>query len=256
MSTKIVVANWKMHKTFAAGLQLAQDITQAQQANPRPNVQIVLLPSFLHLEAIGRLIAGTDNLYLGAQHCHDQAAGAFTGAISVPMLASVGVRFVLVGHSEHRQHGGDDESLMAKQVDAVLAHGLQPILCCGEPARCQSQQQALDFVQRQLDAVLAQVTADAVHELIVAYEPGWAIGTQDTPDPAVLESLCQAIRHNLVRRYGTVVGEAIPLLYGGSCQPAYASTLAAATSVDGVLVGRASLTPGTFMEIVAAMTTT
>ena len=253
MPTKIVVANWKMHKTFAAGLQLTQDIIRAQQENPRSDVEIVLLPSFLHLEAIGQLIAGTDHLHLGAHHCHHQAAGAFTGAISVPMLASVGVRFVLVGHSEHRQYWGEDESTMAKQVDAALAQGLRPILCCGEPATCQAQPQAIDFIERQLDQVLTQVTTDAVHGLVIAYEPWWAIGTQNTPAPEALENLCHAIRRNLVQRYGTAVGEAIPLLYGGSCQPAYVSTLATATSVDGVLVGRASLTPNTFMEIVAAM---
>lgn len=254
MRPRIIAANWKMHKTFDEGLQLAQAVIEQLKQNPRQGIQVILLPPFIHLEAISRLLPSPGNLYLGAQHCHEKPTGAFTGEIAVPMLRSVGAHFVLVGHSERRQYFGENNALLAKKITTVLAHGLRPIFCCGEPWQIQEKGQEASFVTQQLTEGLFHLAHEQMARVILAYEPVWAIGTGKTPSPSQIQTMHEAIRKTLARQYGASIGATIPILYGGSCDPQHAPALLACPAVDGVLVGKASLQAHTFVGIIDAIT--
>ena len=253
MRPKIVVANWKMHKDFNEGLQLATEVAR-RLSKPGPHTaQVILLVPFIHLEAISKLLPVTGSLHLGAQNCHAYASGAFTGEIAAPMLRSVGATFVLVGHSERRQYCGEDSPLLAQKMTTALQYGLRPIFCCGESqqARAAGQQEA--FVNAQLAASLFHLTEAQIARIIIAYEPVWAIGTENTPAPAQVQAMHQAIRHTIAYRYGQEVAQSIPVLYGGSCNAQNAPTFLACPDVDGGLIGKASLEANSFIAIINSL---
>lgn len=253
MRPRIIVANWKMHKTFDAGLQLVQEIISQLRQSLTGHVQIILLAPFIHLEAIGRLLPSSGNLYIGAQNCHEKPNGAFTGEIAAPMLQSIGVHFVLIGHSERRQYFGEDNALSAQKVTTALAHGLRPILCCGETWQIREKDQQITFVTQQLTESLFHLSPAQVSQIIIAYEPAWAIDTGQILPPAQIKPMHQALRDTLAQKYGISLAATIPILYGGSCNPQYARALLALSAADGVLLGRASLQSHTFFSIMDVM---
>lgn len=250
MRPKIVAANWKMNKTFDEGLQLARAVISQLKRYPIQDVQIILIPPFTHLEAISRLLPTHGNLYIGAQNCHEKAAGAFTGEIAAAMLWSVGARFVIIGHSERRQYFGEDSALLAKKTTTALEHGLRPIFCCGEAWQTREQEQQVPFVTQQLTESLFHLAQEEITQVIIAYEPVWAIGTGRTPTPLQVQAMHKAIRHTLVQRYSSTTAAALPILYGGSCSTQNVSALAACSEVDGVLIGAASLQADDFVTII------
>lgn len=250
MRSKLIVANWKMNLDFWAGLQLANAILQQLQAQAPPVAQVILLPSYLHLQAIKSLLPTSDLIQLGAQNCHEQAGGAFTGEISASMLHSVGARFVLIGHSERREHWGENEVLLAHKVTTALAHGLRPIFCCGEYGATREAGQAIPFVQQQLAESLFHLTATEMAQVILAYEPVWAIGTGRTPTPDEVQAMHQAIRSTVAQQYSATLAQQIPILYGGSCNAQNASSFFACSEVDGGLIGSASLQAASLVAII------
>ena len=253
MRSKIIAANWKMHKTFDEGLQLAQAVINQLKQCAMHEVQVILLPPFIHLEAISKLLPSQGNLHIGAQNCHEKAAGAFTGEIAAPMLRSVGAHFVLVGHSERRQYFKEDSALLAEKVSIALEHGLRPIFCCGEPWQSREQEQQVTHVYQQLTESLLHLSYEQIAQVIIAYEPVWAIGTGKTPTPPQIQAMHEAIRSSLVQRYGTAIAEVIPILYGGSCNAQNAPALLTCSAVDGALIGGASLQADTFVAIVNSL---
>ncbi len=251
---RLIAGNWKMHKTPAEGAALAREMV-AMRGGPGAAVgaraAIALCPPFTALAAVGEALAGS-GLHLGAQNVHAETHGAFTGEISGPMLASVGCRFVIVGHSERRQIFGEDDATVAKKTRAVLRDGLTPIVCVGETLAEREAGRTADVLVRQIAAVYDGLGADVARTTVVAYEPVWAIGTGKVATPDQAREAHQVIRATLEKVAGAGTGAAVAILYGGSVNAGNATALFAENEVDGALVGGASLEAAGFWKIVAA----
>lgn len=251
----IFVANWKMHKNFEEGLALATRVVEELNDLADDSVRVIILPSFIHLEAIQKLLAtgSGSHVCLGAQNCHEQASGAFTGEVSASMLRSVGAAFVLIGHNERRIHLKEDGPLLAKKVDIALAHGLKPIFCCGENMAVRERGDHMSFVHEQLSSALFHLSTAQIVEVIIAYEPVWAIGTGNTPTAVQVQTMHRSIRRMLAHQYGQFAAQSISILYGGSCTSTNAATLLRGPDVDGGLIGHASLDAKAFVAIIRSL---
>ena len=253
MPPKIVVANWKMHKDLGEGIELVHQIIQMLHDTANDLAQVVLLPPFIHLDAIGKLIPTPGSIYLGAQNCHAHTWGAFTGEVSASMLQSVGASFVLIGHSERRQYFGESNALLAQKVSTALIHGLRPIFCCGESKWTRVAGHQESFVNKQLTASLFHLSAAQIAQITIAYEPIWAIGTGSTPAPSQVQAIHRSIRNTIAHKYGEEIAQSISILYGGSCNVRNARDFFACADVDGGLIGKASLEAASFVSIVNAL---
>ena len=253
MRLKIVAANWKMNKDLKEGLALASRVMQLLDNSVKYSGLTILFPSFIHLDAVSKLLLQSRRICIGAQDCHEHAFGAFTGEISAPMLRSVGVTFVLVGHSERRKHLDEEEGRLAKKVDMALLHGLRPVFCCGESKEIRMADRQESFVKEQLAASLFHLSAQQIRQVIIAYEPVWAIGTGSTPTPTQVQAMHSAIRNAMAYRYGEEVAQNISILYGGSCNSQNAVDFFGCPDVDGGLIGTASLDAASFVSIVNAI---
>jgi triosephosphate isomerase len=243
-----IAGNWKMHKTLAEARALARDIRQG--AAPGRRAEVALGPPFTALAAVAAELDGS-GLRLAAQDTFWEKQGAYTGAISPGMLADVGCHYVIVGHSERRQHFGDTDAIVNKKLTAVVAAGLTPILCVGETQAERQAEQTLKVVRGQLESGLGAFLPGTGNALVIAYEPVWAIGTGLTATPEQAQSVHHFIR-SLLREFLGPVAEAIRIQYGGSVTPDNAATLLAQSDIDGALVGGASLKPELFLPIIAA----
>jgi triosephosphate isomerase len=241
-----IAGNWKMHKTLAEATALARAIRQG--AAPGRRAEVGLAPPYTALAAVAQELAGSD-IRLAAQDTHWEKQGAYTGAISPLMLADVGCHYVIVGHSERRQHFGETNHTVNLKVKAVLAAGLKVILCVGETKEERQADLTIARVGEQLREGLAEVTA-APAALVIAYEPVWAIGTGLTATPDQAQEVHAFIRQELSRLLGD--GGPYRIQYGGSVTPDNAATLLAQPDIDGALVGGASLKPELFLPIIAA----
>lgn len=241
-----IAGNWKMHKTLAEARTLARAIRQG--AAPGRRAEVGLAPPYTALAAVAHELAGSD-IRLAAQDTHWEKQGAYTGAISPMMLADVGCHYVIIGHSERRQHFGETNHTVNLKVKAVLAAGLKVILCVGETKEERQADLTIARVSEQLREGLAGVTA-APAALVIAYEPVWAIGTGLTATPDQAQEVHAFIRQELSRLLGD--GGPYRIQYGGSVTPDNAATLLAQPDIDGALVGGASLKPELFLPIIAA----
>jgi len=244
--TKMIAGNWKMHKTLAEARQLAREIVQGVGRETR--VEVVLAPPYTALAAAAAEISGS-NVKLCAQDTFWEEKGAFTGAIAPGMLADVGCTYVIVGHSERRQHFGDDDEAVNRKVHAVLAAGLKPIMCVGETLGEREDGKTFAVVETQVLNGLAGFPVSEHERLVIAYEPVWAIGTGKTATPGQAQEVHHLIRNLLADTLGTAD---IRILYGGSVTPDNAATLMAEPDLDGALVGGASLKAASFLGIIAA----
>ncbi len=245
MRTPIVAANWKMNTTLAEALALVDELTPRLQA--LETVERVLCPPFPWLVPLRERLRGT-GILLGAQNCHFEPKGAYTGEVSAPMLADL-VDYVIVGHSERRQYFGETDEIISRKVQAVLGQGLKPILCVGENLAQNEAGETRQVIERQVCADLASVADPG--GLVIAYEPVWAIGTGLTPTPADVAEVHKMIRNYLISK-DKDQGQAVRILYGGSVKPQNAKELMAVANVNGALVGGASLKAADFLEIAAA----
>jgi triosephosphate isomerase len=241
-----IAGNWKMHKTLAEATTLARAIRQG--AAPGRRAEVGLAPPYTALTAVAQELAGSD-IRLAAQDTHWEKQGAYTGAISPMMLADVGCHYVIIGHSERRQHFGETNHTVNLKVKAVLAAGLKVILCVGETKEERQADLTIARVGEQLREGLAEVSA-APAALVIAYEPVWAIGTGLTATPDQAQAVHAFIRQELSRLLGD--GGPYRIQYGGSVTPDNAATLLAQPDIDGALVGGASLKPELFLPIIAA----
>ncbi len=242
-----IAGNWKMHKTLAEARTLARAIRAG--AAPGRVAEVALAPPYTALGAVAEELAGSD-IRLAAQDTFWEPQGAFTGAISPVMLADVGCRYVIVGHSERRQLFGETNASVNKKLDAVLAAGLTPILCVGETRAQREADQTLQVVREQLAQGLGALKPGAA-DMVIAYEPVWAIGTGLTATPDQAQTVHHFIR-SLLREFLGPPAEAIRIQYGGSVTPDNATALLAQPDIDGALVGGASLKPELFLPIIAA----
>ncbi len=235
-----------MHKTVAEAVQFAHALVE--RLGPVRDVEAAIAPPFTALAALRDSLAGTP-VALAAQNAHFEKQGAFTGEISVGMLAELGVRYVILGHSERRTIFGETDELIAKKLTAVQAAGLRPILCVGELLAERDAGRTFDVLARQLTGSLASADRARAAELVVAYEPVWAIGTGRTATPALAQEAHAFIRARLADRFGADAS-AIRIQYGGSVKPDNAAELLAQPDIDGALVGGASLDPESFSAII------
>lgn len=238
-----IVGNWKMNGTRAM-LSEARAIDRAAQRHMK--VEVAVAPPFTLIHAVHR---EAEQIGVGAQDCHPAADGAFTGDVSASMVADAGAKFVILGHSERRQGHGETNELVRTKVQSALAAGLKVILCCGEPEEKRQAGTHEKFVLSQLRMSLPESLDDASEKLTVAYEPIWAIGTGRTPTLDDIAAMHSAIRGFLVERFGQEQGSVIRILYGGSVKPDNAREILSVAEVGGALVGGASLTADSFMNI-------
>jgi triosephosphate isomerase (TIM) len=248
-----VSGNWKMHLTHLEAIQVVQKLYWALDAQPPLRADVSVHPAFTALRSVQTVIESDDMpILLGAQNVHWEDQGPWTGEVSPPMLAKLNVRYVIVGHSERRQHFGEDDDMVNRKLRAVLKAGMTPILCVGETLDQRDAGQTEGVVVGQLAAGLRGVDAQQVAGLVVAYEPIWAIGTGRNATPEDAQSVSSAIRAALAAEHGSDAGAAVRIQYGGSVNADNATDLVAAPDIDGALVGGASLDPEAFAAIVAA----
>jgi triosephosphate isomerase len=243
----IVAGNWKMNKTFDEGTALAKAVKALDRSK---DVITILGTPFIHLKAVGEIIQGDDTLKLASQNCHTEKSGAYTGEISIDMLKSVGVEYVIIGHSERREYFKEDDAFLAKKVDACLACGLTPIFCCGEAKEIREAGTHEAYVSTQIKNSLFHLSPEAFSKLVIAYEPIWAIGTGLTASSQQAQDMHKAIRSLLADKYGNDIADATTILYGGSCKPSNAEELFSQPDVDGGLIGGAALKAEDFAAIV------
>ena len=244
--TPYIAANWKMHKTVAEAAAFVDALLPRIAAT---QTDVVICPPFTALTAVVERRYGTA-VKVAAQNMHEEGSGAFTGEVSAPMLVELDVEAVVLGHSERRQYFNETDEALARKVPAALAAGLEPILCVGESEEARDADQTEGVLERQLQAGLAAVESGKLAEVVVAYEPIWAIGTGRTATPEQAEEAIAFIR-DVVRRRGGAADD-LRILYGGSVKPDNAAELLGREEIDGALVGGASLEPDSFAEIVEA----
>jgi triosephosphate isomerase len=241
-----MAANWKMHKTVGEALAFVE--TFLPLVRGVDGVEAVLAPPFTALDRVGEALAGS-GIALAAQDCHAERFGAFTGEISATMLADLGCAYAIVGHSERRTLCGETDAEVAGKAATLLHHGIRPIVCVGESLAEREEGRALARVGEQVEKSLANVPAEKASELVVAYEPVWAIGTGRTASPQDAQEMHAFIRECLAKRFGDGA-RSIRIQYGGSVKPDNVYALMAQPDVDGALVGGASLEPASFAKIV------
>jgi triosephosphate isomerase len=250
MRQKIVAGNWKMNKTFEEANILASEIMGMVADEVKGGVKVVFCVPFPYLISIKNLLGNNTRIAVGAQNCSEHESGAYTGEVSAPMLKSMNIPYVILGHSERRQYFGEDGKLLAKKVDAALKQNLTPIFCCGEPLEVREKNEHEKLVKQQVEESLFHLDAASLQKIVIAYEPVWAIGTGKTATAQQAQDMHAVIRKHLASKYGQNVADNISILYGGSVNAANAKELFACPDVDGGLVGGASLKSREFTEVI------
>ena len=249
MSRMLIAGNWKMNLTREEALSLTGKLVST--LSEQRAVDIVLCPPFCYIPLVFQGIKGS-TIRLGAQNCHPEPNGAFTGEVSAAVLESMEVQFCIVGHSERRQNFSEDDAFIARKIDALLEAGIWPILCVGETLEERKADKTWSVVSGQLKSCLEHVSAEEVSRIAVAYEPVWAIGTGENATPQQAEEIHSKIREYLEETYGTGFAEATRIIYGGSVDGENAPELLNQPNIDGALVGGASLDEEEFEKIVKA----
>ncbi len=249
MRRNIVAGNWKMNKTFEEADELLFSIAEPLQEVDLDATQVILCPPVLYAEMFTD-IALENNFSVGAQNCSNQESGAYTGEISAAMLKSMDLEFCLVGHSERRKYFNEDSKMLAEKVDLLLDNAINPIFCCGEALEEREANNHFDVIGKQLFEGLFHLSADELDNVVVAYEPVWAIGTGKTASPEQAQEMHAFIRNLIAKKYNQEVADNMSILYGGSCNAKNAKELFALKDVDGGLIGGASLKAEDFLTII------
>jgi triosephosphate isomerase len=248
MRKKIVAGNWKMNKLQADAKSLASEVVNMAGSELNSNVKLILCTPSIYLDAVNKLTEGS-TVSVGAQNCHNKESGAYTGEISAPMLADLGIEYVILGHSERREYFHETNVELAEKVNISLKNGLTPLFCCGETLPQREKGIHFEFVKQQLTESLFHLSEEEFKKVVIAYEPIWAIGTGVTASSAQAQEMHKEIRNHLASKYGQSVADSISILYGGSCKPDNAKELFACPDVDGGLIGGASLKSRDFVDI-------
>ena len=252
MSRKYFIAgNWKMNKTAAEATALIDAIKA--KVGSQDKVDVAVCPPFTALGAASKALAGS-TIKLGAQNMHFEAHGAFTGEVAADMLKEFSCTYVILGHSERREYFKECNCLINKKVKAVLANGMKPILCVGEKLEEREAGKTLDIVSEQTVKGLEGISKEDAKNVVVAYEPVWAIGTGKTATPAMAQEVHAAIRKVLADAFGADVADSIQILYGGSMKPENADALLAEKDIDGGLIGGAALKADSFVALIESAT--
>jgi triosephosphate isomerase len=250
MRKKIVAGNWKMNLDYNEGLSLFSEVINMVKDEITGKQEAVVCSPFIHLHSLVQLAKGYDRVSLGAQNAHQAESGAYTGEISAKMIKSVGAAYVILGHSERRQYFGESNELLAKKVDTVLNSGLKPIFCIGETLQEREANEHFRIIKSQLEEGVFHLDEEQFGNLVIAYEPVWAIGTGKTASSEQAQEIHAFIRIEIAAKYGQAVASEMTILYGGSCNPKNAPELFAQPDIDGGLIGGASLKSRDFVDIV------
>ncbi len=249
MRKKIAAGNWKMNTNLQEGQQLASEVVNMAKDEVKGDVQIVLIPPFPFLGSVKALIGSVGNIAVGAQNCHEEESGAYTGEVSIDMIKSIGATHIVIGHSERREYFGEDHDLLSRKTKATLEAGLTPIFCCGENLEVREAGDHFKLVAEQVAKSLFELSAEEIKKVVIAYEPVWAIGTGVTASASQAQEMHAFIRKEIANQYNDATANSISILYGGSVKPGNASELFSCLDVDGGLVGGASLKSRDFVDI-------
>jgi triosephosphate isomerase len=252
MRKQIAAANWKMTLNFSQAQALIKEL-KSEQFDMMDHRSVILAVPAPYLQFTVDAFKKVKGFNIAAQNCYAQKSGAFTGETSAEMLTSLGVEYVIIGHSERREIFGEDNALLAKKVDLALEHGLTPIFCCGEPLPVREAGTQNEFVAEQLKASLYQLSAEQMSKVVIAYEPIWAIGTGKTASSQQAQEMHAFIRRQLAIQFAQALADRISILYGGSVKAANAVEIFHQPDVDGGLVGGASLVASEFAAIIRAL---
>ncbi|MDP5081644.1 MAG: triose-phosphate isomerase [Winogradskyella sp.] len=251
MRKNIVAGNWKMNNDLKATKKLVKQVRKSIKKNDLKNTRVIVAPTFVNL-ATAVKGAKKSKLEVAAQNMHQAENGAFTGEISAEMLKSVGVKTVILGHSERRAYFGETDELLAQKVNTALAHKIEVIFCFGEELSDRKSGNEEKVVEDQIKNALFHLEAPAYKKIVLAYEPVWAIGTGETASPEQAQDMHAFIRKTLADKYGNDVADSVSILYGGSVKPANAKEIFSKPDVDGGLIGGAALNAEDFHAIVSA----
>ena len=240
MRKNIVAGNWKMNTTVAEGVQLAKEVNEAVAAAGELKCDVVIGVPFTHLTAVKDVI-NIEKVGLSAENCANKEKGAYTGEVSAAMVASTGANYVILGHSERREYYNETPEILKEKVDLALANGLKIIFCCGESLELRNAGTYEEFIKAELKGSLFHLSAEEFANIVIAYEPIWAIGTGKTATTEQAEEVCAGIRACIAEVYDEATAEAIRIQYGGSVNAGNAAELFAQADIDGGLVGGASL---------------
>ena len=246
MRKKIVAGNWKMNTLPAEGVELAKGVV-AGRGEVCSCVNFIVCPPFTHLAMVAEALKGSD-VALGAQNCAAEAKGAYTGEVAASMIAALGCKYVILGHSERRQYYGETSATLNKKMEQAYANNLTPIYCVGENLEEREAEKHFDVVKAQIEEVVYNLTEEQFKNLVIAYEPVWAIGTGKTATAEQAQEIHAYIRKVLADKFGAAAAEC-PILYGGSCKPSNAAEIFAKEDVDGGLIGGAALKAEDFLAI-------
>lgn len=249
MRKPIIAGNWKMHKTLSEALQFVEEVKNAVPSAQQ--VDSVVCAPALFLERLVATVKGTD-LKIGAQNMHFEDQGAFTGEISPVALKDLGVEYVIIGHSERREMFAETDETVNKKVLAAFKHALIPIVCCGETLAERESGQTNEVVAAQVDKALDGLTSEQVKQVVIAYEPIWAIGTGKSSTAEDANEVCGHIRAVIAQKFSPEAAAAVRIQYGGSVKPSNIQEFLAQEHIDGALVGGASLEPQSFLQLVEA----
>lgn len=252
MRKQIAAANWKMNLSWSEAEQLLNDLLSSTY-HLTENQEVIISVPAIYIPLAVQKVAGKSGVHIAAQNCYPKANGAFTGEISAPMLTSVGVKHIVIGHSERREYFNESDTFLAEKVNATLAIGSTPIFCCGEPLAIREAGTQNEYVAKQIEASLFQLSADEISKVVIAYEPIWAIGTGKTATSDQAQEIHAYIRSVLAKQYGENIAQSISILYGGSVKANNAVEIFSQPDVDGGLVGGASLIVPEFNAIINAL---
>ena len=250
MRKKIVAGNWKMNLNLQDGVALAKEINEALAAD-KPNCEVIICTPFIHLASVAQVL-DQNVVALGAENCADKVKGAYTGEVSAEMVKSTGAQYVILGHSERRQYYGETAEILKEKVDLALANGLKILFCCGETLEERKAEKQNEVVKAELEGSVFHLDAEAWKNIVIAYEPIWAIGTGMTATSDQAEEMLAYIRSIVAEKYGQEAAENTSILYGGSCKASNAPELFSKPNIDGGLIGGASLKCADFKGIIDA----
>ena len=245
---KIIAGNWKMNRSLPEAEALVNTIVSGVKEDN--SVSKIFFPPFPFIEKVAGLINGKTGFYVGAQNCHHLESGAYTGEVSAAAIASCGAKYVLVGHSERRIYFHETPEELRQKIEVALKHGLSPIYCVGEKLNERKSNGYFHAVKRQIEEVIFHLSPGQMKNMVLAYEPVWAIGTGETASPEQAQEMHAFGRLAVAEKFGGAVAESTPVLYGGSCNAGNAKELFSCPDVDGGLIGGASLKAEEFLSII------
>ncbi|PZR25634.1 MAG: triose-phosphate isomerase [Citrobacter freundii] len=252
MRKQIAAANWKMNLTFQQGEKLLDDVLGAE-IELAEHQQVIFAVPYPYLLMTRSEVEEEKNYYAAAQNCYNKKSGAYTGEVSVEMLHSIGVPYCVIGHSERREYFNESNAVLAEKLNLCLESFITPIFCCGEPLSIREAGTQNEFVAQQLKESLFHLSAEKIKDIVIAYEPIWAIGTGKTATTEQAQEMHAYLRSVIATQYGKDIADQVTILYGGSVKASNAKELFASPDVDGGLVGGASLIAADFIEIIRAL---